>query len=47
MCAGEPGNETSQGRPVNGLPAVACEKYVMGHYPLGGGALKARATRAE
>jgi len=26
MCAGEPGNETSQGRQVNDLPALACQK---------------------
>ena len=35
MCAGEPGNETSQGRQVIDLPALVCQKSSMGHSPLG------------
>ena len=47
MCAREPGNETSQGRQVNDLPALACQKSLMEHSPLGSGSIKALRTRAE
>ena len=45
-----PGNGTinkAQGRQVNDLPALACQKSLMGHSPLGSGSIKALRTRAE
>lgn len=35
MCAREPGNETSQGRQVNDLPALACQKSFNGTFSAG------------
>ena len=35
MCAGEPGNETSQGRQVNDLPAFSLSKILNGTFSAG------------
>ena len=35
MCAREPGNETSQGRQVIDLPALACQKSFNGIFSAG------------
>lgn len=35
MCAREPGNETSQGRQVNGLPAFSLSKILNGTFSAG------------